>query len=204
MDLGDENEDAVTEAETRRAEMKAEEKEDGPAHEIYVDSKQYEKMVGLYVERLTAGDEPLGAPDVLRVRFWLMMLLHKARTIHLPNGLEPSTDERGWPRMAFRVISSFFCGKRPPVRRLMIAREYTSMPADFLECWATVLWTLDTIEAVLPASPKTEKFLPFVARVRVEVVKILGLTPSDLDVDVVVNLWKALDGSLGARLLSER
>lgn len=201
MDLGDENEDAVTETETRRAEMKVEEKEDGPAHEVWVDAKQYEKMVGLYVERLTAGEEPLGAPDVLRVRFWLMMLLHKARTNHLPNGLEPSTDERGWPRMAFRVISSFFCGKRPPVRRLMIAREYTSMPADFLECWTTVLWSLDMIEAVLPTSPKTEKFLPFVARVRVEVVKILGLTPSDLHSDVVVSLWKAMDGSLGARLL---
>lgn len=204
MDLGDENEDALTEAETRRAEMKVEEEEDGPAHEIWVDAKQYEKMVGLYVERLTAGDEPLGAPDVLRVRFWLMMLLHKARTTHLPNGLEPSTDERGWPRMAFRVISSFFCGKRPPVRRLMVAREYTSMPADFLECWATVLWSLDTIEAVLPASPKTDKFLPFVARLRVEVKKILGLTSSELDSDVVVNLWKAMDGSLGARLLKDQ
>lgn len=206
MDLGDENEVALTEAATRRAEMKEEEEEeeDSPAHEIWVDAKQYEKMVGLYVERVTAGDEPLGAPDVLRVRFWLMMLLHKARTTHLPNGLEPSTDDRGWPRMAFRVISSFFCGKRPPVRRLMIAREYNSMPADFLECWATVLWSLDTIEAVLPKSPRTEKFLPFVARVRAEVKKILGLTPSELDSDVVVNLWRAMDDSLGARLLKER
>jgi hypothetical protein len=204
LDLGDENEDALTEAETRRAEVTVEDGNDSSAHEIWVDAKHYEKMVGLYVERLTTGEEPLGAPDVLRVRFWLMMLLHKARTVHLPNGLEASTDERGWPRMAFRVISSFFCGKKPPVRRLMIAREYTSMPADFLECWATVLWSLDTIEAVLPASPKTERFLPFVARVRVEVVKILGLTSPELDSDVVTNLWNALDRSLGARLLKDQ
>jgi hypothetical protein len=184
--------------------LKVKEEEDGPAPEMWVDAKQYEKMVGIYIERLTAGDEPLGASDVLRVRFWLMMLLHKARSAHLPNGLDTSTDERGWPRMAFRVISSFFCGKRPPIRRLMIAREYTSMPADFLECWATVLWSLDIIEAVLPKTPKTEKFLPFLARVRVEVMKTLGLTSLELDSDVVVNLWRAMDGTLGARLLKDQ
>ena len=203
LDLGDENEDALTETETRRAEVTVKDGGDSSAREIWVDAKQYEKMVGLYVERLTTGKGPLGPPDVLRVRFWLMMLLHKARTGYLPNGLEASTDERGWPRMAFRVISSFFCGKRPPVRRLMIAREYTSMPADFLECWATVLWTLDTIEAVLPPSPKTEKFLPFVARVRLEVMKILGLTSIELGSDVVVGLRAAMDRTLGARLLDD-
>jgi len=200
MDLGDENEDALTETQTQRAEAMVKKEEEVSSREIWVDAKQYEKMVGLYVERLTAGDEPLGAPDVLRVRFWLMMLLHKARTLQVPNGLEPSTDERGWPRLAFRVISSFFCGKRPPVRRLMIAREYTSMPTDFLECWATVLWTLDMIVAVLPPSPKSEKFLPYVARVRVEVIKILGLTAFELGGDVVVGLHEAMDRTLGARL----
>ncbi|TAZ83292.1 hypothetical protein ELH72_08465 [Rhizobium ruizarguesonis] len=200
LDLGDENEDAHTEVGTQRAEASDGEDEDDSSHEIWVDAKQFEKMVALYVDRLTAGEEPLGAPDVLRVRFWLMMLLHKARTAHLPNGLEASTEERGWPRMAFRVISSFFCGKRPPVRRLMIAREYTSMPADFLECWATVLWTLDAIEAALPPSPKADNFLPFVRRVRAEVAKVLGLTAVELGSDTVVNLRQAMDRTLGAKL----
>jgi hypothetical protein len=76
------------------------------------------------------------------------------------------------------------------------------MPADFLKCWATVLWSLDTIEAVLPASPKTEKFLQFVARVRGEVNKILGLTLSELDSDLVVNPWKSIDNSLSTRLVN--
>jgi hypothetical protein len=200
LDLGDENEDAHTEVGTQRAEASTGKDEDDSSQEIWVDAKQFEKMVALYVDRLTAGEEPLGAPDVLRVRFWLMMLLHKARTAHLPNGLEASTEERGWPRMAFRVISSFFCGKRPPVRRLMIAREYTSMPADFLECWATVLWTLDTIEAALPPSPKADNFLPFVRRVRAEVAKVLGLTAVELGSDTVVNLRQAMDRTLGAKL----
>ncbi|TBD50457.1 hypothetical protein ELH22_37785 [Rhizobium ruizarguesonis] len=200
LDLGDENEDAHTEVGTQRAEASEGEHEDDSSHEIWVDAKQFEKMVALYVDRLTTGEEPLGAPDVLRVRFWLMMLLHKARTAYLPNGLEASTEERGWPRMAFRVISSFFCGKRPPVRRLMIAREYTSMPADFLECWATVLWTLDAIEAALPPSPKADKFLPFVRRVRAEVAKVLGLTAFELGSDTVVNLRQAMDRTLGAKL----
>ncbi|MGV4796293.1 hypothetical protein [Rhizobium sp. F40D2] len=200
LDLGDENEDAHTEVGTQRAEANNGKDEGESCPEIWVDAKQFEKMVALYVDRLTAGTEPLGAPDVLRVRFWLMMLLHKARTAYLPNGLEASTEERGWPRMAFRVISSFFCGKRPPVRRLMIAREYTSMPADFLECWATVLWTLDAIEAALPPSPKADKFLPFVLRVRAEVTKVLGLTAVELGSDIVVNLRQAMDRTLGAKL----
>ncbi|MGR9476941.1 hypothetical protein [Rhizobium leguminosarum] len=201
LDLGDENEDAQIEVETRRAEERGRNEDDYQSEpEVWVDPKQFERMVDLYVERLTSSDEPLGAPDVLRVRFWLMMLLHKARSSRLPNGLEASTDDRGWPRLAFRIISSFFCGKRPPVTRLMIAREYTEMPTDFLECWATVLWTLNAIETALPSSPRNGKFLHFVPRVRSEVAKILGLTAAELESDVVLNLQSAMDRSLGARI----
>jgi hypothetical protein len=82
----------------------------------------------------------------------------------------------------------------------MIAREYTEMPTDFLECWATVLWTLNAIETSLPSSPRNGKFLHFVPRVRSEVAKILGLTTAELESDVVLNLQSAMDRSLGARI----
>jgi hypothetical protein len=36
-------------------------------------------MVRAHVEKITAGSEPLGQGDVLRLRFWLMLLLQKAR-----------------------------------------------------------------------------------------------------------------------------
>lgn len=200
LDIGDENEDTQLKSETERAELAGREKPEQPLVESWVDAKQFEKMVDLYIERLTSGDEPLGPADVLRVRFWLMMLLHKARTTRLPHGLEASISDRGWPRMAFRIVSSFFCGRRPPVTRLMIACEYTEMPADFLECWATVLWTLDAIEAALPPSPRNEKFLHFVPRVRAEVAKILGLTAAELRSDTVLDLRSAMDRTVGARL----
>lgn len=200
LGLGDENEEAQLEFETKRAELAAKQEPEHASVDSWVDAKQFEKMVDLYIERLTSGEEPLGPADVLRVRFWLMMLLHKARTMRLPYGLEASISDRGWPRMAFRIISSFFCGKRPPVTRLMIAREYTEMPEDFLECWATVLWTLDAIEAALPPSPRANKFLHFVPRVRAEVVKILGLTAVELRSDTVVDLRSAMDRTVGVRL----
>jgi hypothetical protein len=61
LDLGDENEDAQIKVETRRAEERGRD-EDQSEPEVWVDPKQFERMVDLYVERLTSSDEPLGAP----------------------------------------------------------------------------------------------------------------------------------------------
>jgi hypothetical protein len=165
-----------------------------------VDGKLYETMVCTYVSNLSAGNGALGPSDVLRLRFWLMMLLHKARHSALPKGLKADTNEQGWPRLAFRVITAFFCGKRPPVTRLMIAREYTEMPVDFLESWVTVLWTLDAIDKLLAVSTQDGQFLGFLRRVRADVVRILGLTPIELGSATVVELKAALDRTVGARL----
>jgi len=202
MNLSDEDEDEEVNSGTRKLEVTATDldAETGAPNDIPVDAGYFEKMVQTYVTKVTAGVEPLGPSDVLRVRFWLMLLLHQARHAGLPKGLEASAGERGWPRMAFRVMSAFFCGRRPPVTRLMIARDYTEMPVDFLECWATVIWTLDAIQGSLPASSRNEQFLRFVHKLRSEVFKILGLTGGELDGREVVELRMGLQRTIGARL----
>lgn len=204
MDLSDEDEDEELNSETRKLEVTATaadlESDTGAPNDTPVDAGYFERMVETYVTNLTTVKEPLGPSDVLRVRFWLMLLLHKARHAGLPKGLEASAGERGWPRMAFRVISAFFCGRRPPVTRLMIARDYTEMPVDFLECWATVIWTLDAIESSLPTSSRNAQFLGFVYRVRAEVFKVLGLTAAELESKEVVELKVALQRTIGVRL----
>lgn len=204
MDLSDEDGDEELNSGTRTLEVTATtiDPDHGSSapNDTPVDAGYFEKMVQTYVTNVTAGEGPLGPSDVLRVRFWLMLLLHKARHAGLPKGLEASAGERGWPRMAFRVISAFFCGRRPPVTRLMIARDYTEMPVDFLECWATVIWTLDAIQGSLPGSSRNDQFLRFVYKLRSEVFKIIGLTVAELECKEVVELTDGLQRTLGTRL----
>lgn len=203
LDMGDEDEGGELDAATADNEVAAAEEsddDDAEAQNAVVDARLFEKMVRNYATNITAGDEPLGPNDVLRLRFWLMLLLYKARHAELPRGLEPTSAEAGWPRMAFRVLAAFFCGRQPPVTRVMISRDYTEMPVDFLESWTTALWTLDAIEAVVRPSARNQAFLTFVAKVRIEVLKILGLTPAELENETVIELRGALDRTIGGRL----
>lgn len=165
-----------------------------------VDARTYSKAVDAYVSNLTGTTEPLGSSDVLRMRFWLMLLLHKAQHPGLPRGLAPNTTDTSWPRMALRVVAAFFSGCKPPVTRLMISRQYTEMPVDFLEGWATALWTLDAIREVVPATPRNKAFLIFVDRARSNILTILGLTPAELGSETVVKLRQALDRTVGQRI----
>ncbi|UCI23512.1 hypothetical protein [Mesorhizobium sp. B2-8-5] len=199
MELGDEDEDRELDATTRKAEVKA---ADAPDDEVgaAVDARMFERMVQAYASNIRSNKGPLGSSDVLRLRFWLMLLLQKARHAKLPMGLEATVEETGWPRMALRVIAAFFCGKGPPVTRLMISRKYTEMPIDFLESWTTVLWSLDAIDASVAASPRNRQFLIYVQKLRAEVLKILGLTSSELMSNTMVELRQALDRTVGTRL----
>lgn len=173
---------------------------DEPKKVVVIDAKEIGKSVDKYVDKLMSGTEPIGSGEVLRVRYWMMFFLFKARHSGLPDGLEASSEGKGWPRLALRVIAAFFSGKSPPITRLMVAKEYTEMPVDFLECWATVLWTLDVIEASLGNAPRHRVFLGYVQKARGEVVKILGLSPSELATGAVLNLRASLDQTLGERL----
>jgi hypothetical protein len=203
MSLGDEDAETELDEETRKAEAAVADTitiED-PVDDIRVDVESYANAVQTYVANVTADDRPLGPNDVLRLRFWLMLLVQKARHERLKNGLPTNCDELGWPRMVLRVIAAFFIGKQPPITRLMISSEYTAMPPDFLESWTTALWALGLIDAALGKSPREVQLRAHANRLRAHVIGILGLTSAELSGAAVVDLVASLDRTMGNRVL---
>lgn len=165
-----------------------------------VDARLYERHVLAYAEGLEEDEEPLGSSDVLRLRFWILFLLYKARCQSLPKGLACTSEMQSWPRLLVRILIAFFCGRRPAITRLMVSRDYTEMPVDFMECWTTVLWALDAIEALVPSTPKNRQFLSYMPELRRRVVTLLGLTPAELNGEVATEVREGLNRSLGQRL----
>jgi hypothetical protein len=145
MDLGDEDVQRVMTRDVAEAEA-----DETPA----ADRTAFVKAVRT-VERGMAGGTDARAvtgAEVLRLRFWLQLLLHAARRPDYRGGLPCSLDEFGWPRLTLRVLSAFFYPKDAPIARLVVDGGYLDMPVDFLETWATCLRCIDLVAAVLPAS----------------------------------------------------
>lgn len=165
-----------------------------------IDGRLYERHVIGYAEGLEWDDEPLGPSDVLRLRFWILFLLYKARCPDLPHGLDGSGAPLSWPRFTVRILVAFFCGRTPAITRLMIARDYSGMPVDFMECWITVLWSLDTIERTLSGRIKDREFLKYIPELRRRVVALLGLSPDELAGHTATEVREGLDSSIGQRL----
>src|SRR3546814_6573691 len=92
----------------------------------------------------------MGSAGVLRLRYWILLLLFKAHCNGLPKGLDCSSAPQSWPRLVVRVLVAFFGGRSPAISRLIMARDYIEMPVDFLECWVTSLWALDNIARPSP------------------------------------------------------
>ncbi|MBA4090241.1 MAG: hypothetical protein C0494_06575 [Sphingobium sp.] len=170
-----------------------------PRHEP-IDPHLYERHVIAYAEGLEEEGEPLGSSDVLRLRFWTLFLLYKARCTDLPKGLETSSAVLGWPRFIVRVLVAFFCGRKPAITRLMLARDYSAMPVDFMECWVTILWALDTIESALACRPRDREFLKYIPGLRQRIISLLGLAPAELNGDMAMDIRAGLDRSIGQRL----
>src|SRR3546814_11235505 len=82
----------------------------------------------------------------------------------------------------------------------MMAREYSEMPVDFMECWVTSLWALDAIEALMPNNRANRDFLPYVSKLRVLMIKLLGLTAAELTGTTAADIRAGLDRSIGMSL----
>lgn len=165
-----------------------------------IDPALHERHVLTYAEGLEGEEGPLGPADVLRLRFWIMFLLYKARCRDLPQGLEASSARLSWPRFIVRILVGFFCGRRPAITRLMMARDYSGMPADFMECWVTILWSLDAIERGLAGRPKDREFLKYIPELRRRMLLLLALTPNELNGSDATVIRGDLDRSVGQRL----
>ncbi|MEF2552617.1 hypothetical protein VQ042_14780 [Aurantimonas sp. A2-1-M11] len=195
MDLGDEMGELADTPERQQAS-----EPDEPRVRPAPDMTAYDRAVRIYTDGLAAEHRSLGAPDVLRLRLWIMLILREAQCEAAPRGMPAVSDEKGWPRLIIRVVSAFFWGKRSPISRLVVSRDYEEMPVDFLECWSAVLWAIDAITAAVPAQPRTQDFLRRVPTLRAHVVLMLGLTPADLHGDVMKAHRDGLDADLGTRL----
>jgi hypothetical protein len=165
-----------------------------------IDPALYERHVLSYAEGLESKVDPLGPADVLRLRFWTLFLLYKARCSELPGGLDGSSAMLSWPRFIVRILVAFFCGRTPAITRLMVARDYTGMPADFMECWVTILWSLDAIERLLTGRPKDREFLKYIPELRRRMLLLLALTPDELNGPDATKIRDGLDRSVGQRL----
>jgi hypothetical protein len=147
-------------------------------------------------------DRPVGPNEVLRLRLLLMAILWNARCASFPKGLDCTTEEDGWPRLILRTIAAFFYGKGAPVRRLVLDRQHLEMPVDFVECWATVIWSIDAIGRAVPAVRSNAAFLALLPKLRSEVTRMLALEPSDHASEIWQSKWSALEKVLGERLFS--
>jgi hypothetical protein len=165
-----------------------------------VDARLCQRYVLAYAEGLEDDEESLGSSDVLRLRFWLLFLLYKARCADLPKGLEGTSNPLSWPRFVVRILVSFFCGRSPAITRLVVASGYAGMPVDFMECWVTALWSLDAIEALLPNTPGNRQFLKYIPELRRRVIALLGLTPAELSGEMATEVRDGLDRTIGQRL----
>jgi hypothetical protein len=195
MDLGDESGDLESDRVVPVTTTAPE-----PVSERVADRTAFERAVQKYTQNLAAGNNALGAADVLKLRLLLMTILWNAKCSEFSGGLLCSVDEHGWPRLATRAIVAFFAGKDPPIRRLVLSSEFLEMPADFLECWITVLWTVDAISAALPKVQRNKDFLGRIPALKALVIARLGLTGEELAGQTATKRAAGLDRELGRRI----
>src|SRR3546814_13642854 len=62
-----------------------------PVEPRTVDAKEFEEFIWAYAEEIEGGEGPIGSAEVLRLRYWILLLLFKARCNDLPKGLDCSS-----------------------------------------------------------------------------------------------------------------
>jgi hypothetical protein len=164
------------------------------------DGKAFERAINNYIDGLKKEELPLRAADVVKLRLLLMTVLWNATCTVFPAGLSCSTSDQGWPRLAIRIIAAFFWGKNSPIRRLVLEGDFESLPVDFLECWATVLWTLDAIPKVLQPSNSYKEFLSRIPMLRAQIITQLRITEADLRDETIAKRRSGMDREIGRRL----
>lgn len=196
MDLGDEDRDTTLGSDVADVENSQRPPADRNAFVKAV--RQYERaMAG------AAGARAINGADVLRLRLWLMLLVHAARWERYPEGLPCTADDFGWPRLVVRVISTFFFGKDAPVVRLVVEGAYLDLPVDFLETWATALWLVDLLPEALGRCHGREGFLKHIPALRLCLVQRMGVTREEMESGVMARVREGLDRDLGQRLRKE-
>lgn len=197
LELGDEDEDTTLSHDIAEQESEAK----PPADRV-----AFVKAVRAYEVAMAGGGNArsVNGTDVLRLRFWLLLILHSARWEGYDRGLPCTIEEFGWPRLVVRILSAFFFGKNAPITRLSMEGGYTDVPVDFLETWVTALWALDIIPATLSHRKGQEAFLKPLPILRQHMLQRMALSQQESQGDVAQRIRGALDQALGSRLRSAR
>jgi hypothetical protein len=197
MSLGDEDPETVMAKDIAEVEASA----PPPA-----DRRAFEKAVKAYELNMRGGSgaRPVGSADVLRLRFWLLLLVHAARRRGHERGLPCTLDEFGWPRLALRILAAFFYPKEAPIARLVLEGAYLDLPVDFLETWATAIWILDLLPRVLGRGGGREEFLRRLPDLRARMIKRMGLTQGELEGEAMMRVRDGLEREFGEALVGER
>lgn len=193
MDLGDEDQ-----AQLLGHDLSAEQAPERPP----IDPAAFVKAVGVYEAAMIGArtSDAVGGADVLRLRFWLLLLAHAGRRPDFEGGLPASSDPSGWPRLAIRILSAFFFPKNAPVTRLVVPQGHLDMPIDFLETWVTALWALDLITAMLDSQESEREFVRRLPMLRACMAKRMGLTQAEMESGHARRLHEGLERELGAGL----
>lgn len=166
-----------------------------------IDPLAFARAVAAYNSGLTTVNEKhaVGGHDVLKLRFWVLLILHAAKWNGFRGGLLCNASEDGWPRLMIKILNGFFGGSKAPVLDLQLA-EQADIPVDFLEAWATALWAVDLIEGVLDGAKGAERFLPHVRTLRLGMLERMALTPKEANGEVMLGVRNGLEAAIGQRL----
>lgn len=179
---------------------------DTPGHEQRppIDRAAFLRARQAYIKSLSRGDGSglFGNNDVLRLRFWLLLILHAAWRPGFRGGLPCGGDEEDWPRHIIRVLSAFFFGASAPIKRLSVSAEDRDMPVDFLEAWATSLWALGFVEKTLQSKKSLSEFAKPIPKLRAAIISGISLTQAELDSATMRGVKEKLDEGIGAQLSS--
>lgn len=177
-----------------------------PEHEQRppIDRAAFLRARQAYINSLRRGDGSslFGNNDVLRLRFWLLLILHSAWRPDFRGGLPCGGDEEDWPRHMIRVLSAFFFGASAPIKHLSVSAEDRDMPVDFLEAWATSLWALGFVEKTLQNKKSLAEFAKPIPKLRAAIISGISLTQAELDGATMRGVKERLDEGIGARLSS--
>ena len=190
LDLGDEDQQTALEKDLAEAE--------GPQP---ADRNAFVKAVRAYEAAMSSTSaRAIAGADVLRLRFWLMLLVHAARWDRYPGGLPCTADEFGWPRLVVRILAAFFHGRDAPIARLTVQSGHLDLPVDYLETWATALWLVDLLPGALGRCHGRAEFLRRVPALRECMLQRMGLTREELLGSTMMRVREGLDRDLGERL----
>ena len=99
-----------------------------------------------------------------------------------------------------QVLAAFFHGKGAPINRLAIDPAFDRIPDDFIEAWATAIWSVDLCHTVVSRAHPLDAMLKPLDTLRGLVRKWTGLTEAEFSGELYKSNVARLESRFGQRL----